>query len=169
MSSLPYIQPDKDKYYNLGVILILLNKLSRSKRGNVNINLERLQIFYFLVTRPVLMNKILSYAGKKLSKLDEVDIYSVSTISQNVDELFDKKKVRTLLKELVSYGYIQVHLTESYGFVYELNEQGKIKAEELDCGYFEKVSIFSESLKLLLSESTSKLNSYINIHLTQRW
>ncbi|MDC5850830.1 hypothetical protein OPW32_16670 [Vibrio europaeus] len=168
MSSLPYIQPNKDKYYNLGIILILLSKLSRSKRGKLSINLERLQIFYFLVTRPVLMNEVLSCAGKKLSGLDEVDVYSVSTISQNVDELFDKKKVRTLLKELVSYGYIQVHLTGSDGFVFELNELGKLKAEELDCGYFEKISTFSESLKLLLSESTSKLNSYINLHLTQR-
>ncbi|WP_337917170.1 ABC-three component system middle component 4, partial [Vibrio cholerae] len=98
MSKLPYIQPNKDKYYNLGIILILLNSLSRTKRGKLNITIERLQIFYFLVTRPVLMNQVLSLAGKKLKELEEVDVYSVSTISQNVDELFDKNKIRLLLK-----------------------------------------------------------------------
>ena len=168
MSKLPYIQPNKDKHYNLGIILILLNRLSRTKRGKLNITIERLQIFYFLVTRPVLMNQVLSLAGKKVKELDEVDVYSVNTISQNVDELFDKNKIRILLKELISYDYIDVHFNEKDGFLFELNDIGKSKVEELNSGYFIKIMKFSESLSLLLSESTSKLNSYINVNLTQR-
>ncbi|EJE4206113.1 ABC-three component system middle component 4 [Vibrio parahaemolyticus] len=168
MSKLPYIQPNKDKHYNLGIILILLNSLSRTKRGKLNITIERLQIFYFLVTRPVLMNQVLSLSGKNVKKLEEVDVYSVSTISQNVDELFDKNKIRALLKELISYGYIDVNLTEKDGFVFELSNIGKSKVKDLKSGYFLKIISFSESLKLLLSESTSKLNSYINVYLTQR-
>ncbi|WP_370623849.1 ABC-three component system middle component 4 [Vibrio parahaemolyticus] len=66
MSKLPYIQPNKDKHYNLGIILILLNSLSRTKRGKLNITIERLQIFYFLVTRPVFMNQVLSLSGKNV-------------------------------------------------------------------------------------------------------
>lgn len=114
------------------------------------------------------MNQVLSLSGKNVKKLEEVDVYSVSTISQNVDELFDKNKIRALLKELISYGYIDVNLTEKDGFVFELSNIGKSKVKDLKSGYFLKIISFSESLKLLLSESTSKLNSYINVYLTQR-
>ncbi|OEE91446.1 MULTISPECIES: ABC-three component system middle component 4 [Vibrio] len=168
MNKLPYIQPAKDIDYNIGIVLIILNNLSRTKRGKLNLNFERLQIFYFLATRPVFLNQVLVMADKNEHMLDEMDFFSVDTISQNVDELFDRKKTRLLLKELVLKEYVDVTLSEKDGFLFELNTLGKSIADKLDSGYFIKIVNFTKSLQLLLSVSTSKLNSYINNNIIQR-
>jgi hypothetical protein len=167
MNNLPYLQPDKDYFYNVGILILIIGKLARTKRKKLVLTIDKLQTFYFLVTRPVFLNRVLELADKRQFFIDESDYYTVDTISLNVDELFNRNKVITLLKTISLKGYIATSFSEKEGFMFELNDKGNSKIAALDEGYFKKINTFIESLANLQSESSSKINSYINVILKQ--
>lgn len=167
MNNLPYLQPDKDYFYNVGILILIIGRLARTKRNKAVLTIDKLQTFYFLVTRPVFLNKVLSLAGKKQFFIEQSDYYTVDTISPNIDELFNKNKVVALLKTLSLKGYISTSFSEKEGFLFELNKIGSSKAEEFTGGYYDKISRFIDSLVKLQSENSSKINTYINTILKQ--
>ncbi|MCF6441701.1 hypothetical protein L1077_19890 [Pseudoalteromonas luteoviolacea] len=167
MSSLPYLQPERDFYYNAGILMLIIGKLARTKRGKAVLTLDKIQTFYFLVTRPVFLNKVLSKAGKKQFLIDQTDYFTVDTIALNVDELFNRDKVTELIKALSVKGYIQASFNEKDGFLFELNESGLSVLEELSDGYYRKIKDFVDSLAKLQSENSSKISTYINSILKQ--
>lgn len=167
MSDLPYLRPEKDYFYNLGILMIIIGKLAKTKRSKLVLSIDKLQTFYFLVTRPVFLNKVLSLAGKKQFVLSHSDFHTVETISPNIDELFNRSKTVTLLKSLSIKGFLVVSFNEKDGFLFELNDTGKEKLEALTGGYYNKINGFVQSLANLQSESSTKLNSHINTILKQ--
>lgn len=167
MNNLPYLRPEKDYYYNIGILLIIVGNLARTKRSKLVLSIDKLQTFYFLVTRPVFLNKVLSLAGKNQFSLPHSDFFTVDTISPNVDELFNREKIKSLLKSISARGFLAVSFSEKEGFLFELNDLGRAKLKHLSGGYFDKINSFVASLANLQSESASKLNSYINTILKQ--
>lgn len=167
MSSLPFLQPDRDFYYNAGILLLIIGKLARTKRGKAVLTIDKIQTFYFLVTRPVFLNKVLSKAGKKQFLVEQSDYYTVDTIAPNLDELFNRDKVTELIKALSVKGFVQVSFNEKDGFLFELNETGLSKVNDLSEGYYSKINGFIDSLAKLQSENSSKINTYINSILKQ--
>lgn len=162
MNKLPYIQPERELFYNLGILLLIINNLSKTKRNKKVLTLEKTQSFYFLVTRPFFLNKVLKLANKSQIHIDEVDYYTVNTLSTNVDELFDRERLLLLIKILSSKKYLLSEYSKSEGFLLDLTESGRYAANKLDGGYFKKILIFLDQLSSLQSQSPSKLNGYIN-------
>lgn len=167
MNKLPYIQPERELYYNLGVLLLLLRRLSETKKHKKVLCIDKIQSFYFLTTRPSLLNRVLLLANKSHMYIDERDYYTVGTLSPNIEELFDRERLLTMLKILASKKMLSVEYSNSEGFVFDLTDIGKIKSNELTEGYFQKISSFIELLSELQSQSLSKLNGYINSALRQ--
>jgi len=167
MSSLPFLQPERDFYYNAGILMLIIGKLARTKRGKAVLTIDKIQTFYFLVTRPVFLNKVLSKAGKKQFLIEQTDYFTVDTIAPNLDELFNREKVTKLLKALSVKGYIQASFNEKEGFLFELNDRGLSILEEFTDGYYKKINGFIDSLAKLQSENSSKISTYINSVLKQ--
>ncbi|QUI70125.1 ABC-three component system middle component 4 [Pseudoalteromonas sp. M8] len=167
MSSLPFLQPERDFYYNAGILMLIIGKLARTKRGKAVLTIDKIQTFYFLVTRPVFLNKVLSKAGKKQFLIEQTDYFTVDTIAPNLDELFNRDKVTKLIKALSVKGYIQVSFNEKEGFLLELNDSGLSILEEFTDGYYKKIHGFIDSLAKLQSENSSKISTYINSVLKQ--
>lgn len=162
MTSLPYLQPDKDIYLNIGIVMLIIDELSTTKRKKRILTIDKLQTFYFLVTRPVFLNKVLEKAGKETIKIEEDEYYTVGTLSVNVDELFDRDKLKLIIKLLSSKKWLEVIYIEKDGFLLKLNTDGKLRSNNLSEYYFIKIHRYIDQLKLLQSENSSKLNSYIN-------
>jgi hypothetical protein len=167
MNNLPYLQPDKDYFYNFGILVLIIESLARTKRDKLVLNIDKLQTFYFLVTRPVFLNKVLLLANKKQLNISISDYHTVDTISPNIEELFNRKKITTLLKGMSRRDYIRLSFDGKDGFLFELSEKGKNASEQLSDGYFKNIKNFTNSLLSLQSESSPKLNLYINTILKQ--
>ncbi|WP_443693520.1 ABC-three component system middle component 4 [Pseudomonas protegens] len=167
MTSLPYIQPERELYYNLGVLLLVLGTLAETKKRKKILSIDKIQSFYFLTTRPLLLNRVLLLANKPQINIGESDCYTVGTLSPNVEELYDRSRLLTMLKILASKKFLSVEYSNSEGFLFGLTEVGKSKSQELNEGYFQKISYFIELLSELRSQTPSKLNGYINSALRQ--
>ncbi|MCQ2991015.1 hypothetical protein NLO72_17500 [Pseudomonas tremae] len=167
MNNLPYIQLEKELYYNLGVLLLLIHRLAQTKKHKKILCIDKIQSFYFLTTRPSLLNSVLLLANKSQMHIEESDYYTVGTLSPNVEELFDRERLLSMLKILASKKMLSVEYSSSEGFVFDLTDIGKAKSNGLTEGYFQKISSFIELLTELQSQSLSKLNGYINSALRQ--
>ena len=106
-------------------------------------------------------------ANKRQIAINDVDYYTVETLSVNVDELFDRDRILIMMKILSSKQYLSSEYSKSEGFLFYLTDTGKTIASKLESGYFRKVKIFIEQLSSLQSQSPSKLNGYINTVLKQ--
>lgn len=167
MSKLPYIQPERELHYNLGLLLLILESLAQTSRDKKVLTIDKIQSFYFLVTKPVFLNKVLMLANKRQIAIDDVDYYTVDTLSVNVDELFDRERILIMIKILSSKKYLSSEYSNSEGFLFDLTDDGKAIARKLESGYFRKIKLFIEQLSSLQSQSPSKLNGYINTVLKQ--
>ena len=167
MTKLPFIQPERELHYNLGILLLILNNLAQTKRNKKVLTIDKIQSFYFLVTRPAFLNKVLKLAGKRQIYIDDADYYTVGTLSVNVDELFDREPLLIMIKILSSKNYLLSEYSKTEGFLFDLTETGKSVADQLKDGYFRKIRLFIEQLSSLQSQSPAKLNGYINTVLKQ--
>lgn len=167
MNNLPYINPDHELYLNVGILLIILENLSYTKRNKKILTINKIQIFYYLVSRPIILNRMLGFSKKEEVLLDDVEYYTVASISSNFDPLFDREKIKLLFKVLSSRKIIDVSYNDGDGFLFELNEEGKKIAENLTGNYFSMVRKYTKQLSLLQSESISKLYHNINLVLKE--
>jgi len=163
MNSLPYLQPDNDFYLNIGIVMLIIDGLSITKRKKRVLTIDKIQTFYFLVTRPVFLNKVLEKAGKEPIIIGEDEYYTIETLSVNVDELFDRDRLKLIIKYMSSKKWLEINYREKEGFLLELNAEGAFRAGRLLENHFIKIHRYISQLRLLQSESPSKLNSYINL------
>ena len=162
MINLPYIQLEREFHYNIGIMLLILDSLAKTNRQKKVLTVDKIQTFYFLVTRPAFLNKVLHLADKSQIYIDDTDYYTVDTLSVNFDELFDRDRLLTMIKILSAKKYISVEYSKTEGFLFDLSEIGKAKAEQIQEGYFRKIRLFINQLSLLQSQSPSKLHGHIN-------
>ena len=167
MNKLPYILLDRELHYNLGILLLILGSLAQTSRSKKVLTIDKLQSFYFLVTKPAFLNRVLMLANKRQIAIEDVDYYTVGTISVNVDELFDRERLLIMIKILSSKNYLSAEYSNSEGFLFDLTGAGKLIASKLEDGYFQRIKLFIEQLSSLQSQSPSKLNGYINTVLKQ--
>ncbi|RAJ92925.1 ABC-three component system middle component 4 [Aliidiomarina maris] len=167
MNKLPFIQPERELHYNLGILLLILGSLAQTSRNKKVLTIDKIQSFYFLVTKPSFLNKVLMLANKRQIAIDDVDYYTVDTLSVNLDELFDRERLLIMIKILSSKKYLSSEYSSSEGFLFELTDAGKYIVSKLESGYFRKIKLFIKQLSSLQSQSPSKLNGYINTVLKQ--
>lgn len=167
MNKLPYIQPDRELHYNLGILLLILARLAQTSRGKKVLTIDKIQSFYFLATKPAFLSKVLMLANKHQNAIDDVDYFTVDTLSVNVDELFDRERLLIMIKILSFKEYLVSEYSNSEGFLFDLTGAGKLTASKLEGGYFRKIKQFIEQLSSLQSQSPGKLNGYINTVLKQ--
>jgi len=163
MNSLPYIEPNRELSLNLGLLLILLESLAVTKKEKRVLNLDKTQLFFYLLLNPVIMNRVLILAGKKEINMRENEYYTVSSMSSNVDALFDREKIKDLFKVLASKELIEVTYSAKEGFLFELNERGISQSQSLNDNYFSLVRKYTKQLETLRSFSIGKLNGFINM------
>lgn len=162
MSNLPYLIPDNEFEFNIARLLMVINYLSKTKRGKSILNNEKLMIFLYLIRNPLMLNKVLRETGKEEVYLYDSELYSVASLSVNVDPLFDRHRTKALLKASACYGYIKVNYSKADGFLYELSDSGLNLTKSLDGEYYHRLREYLGKLQSLQAESANKLNNILN-------
>lgn len=159
---LPFLEPEHDIYLNLSIVLIIINTLGKTKRGAFKINNGKLHIFLYLIKNPTALNKILALLGESEVLLSEHESYSITSISPNIDPLFDRYALKALLSILVAKNLVEVVYKKNDGFFYILNEDGIKVAANFHDEYFLEVGQQCSHLKNLLRFPESQLNKTLN-------
>jgi len=182
-TSLPYISIDDDFSLNLSLTALIIEKLGLNSKKNAVLDFEKIQIFLYLVKNPSKINTILKIADKKFTPINSQYTFTIESLSTNVDILFDRGKLKHLIKELAARGMLICEKTKSQDSIkYLLSEQGKAFAKGLEIQehtnplkilnatstqtttphYFSAAAEVIASLSALQSQTNSKLNSYLN-------
>jgi DNA-binding MarR family transcriptional regulator len=162
MRPLPYVVPDSSRFLNVSILLLTINILGKSQQGKVLLNNERLLIFMYLVKNPITLAQLLTRLGSTQVDLTPEDVLSVSSLSVNVDSLFDHHWIKGLLKHLASLDFLSANYRKADGFVYSLTEKGQQAASALVGNHFEKVRRLLHALEPAKTQSTSSLNKILN-------
>lgn len=160
--NLPYIAIDEDLYLNTAIMTLILNKLSRNTKGNSKLDLAKIQVFMFLIKHPSHINAILEATGKRSPDLKQYSTYTMDSLAINVDELFNIKKTRLLLKKLAHLNLLSAVDDPQNGLSFHLTDDGVKLASEFTEAHFESVNLYIEALTPLLSITSSKLHSALN-------
>jgi hypothetical protein len=155
---LPYLDPEDDVYINMCILLKMIGILSRTNRGSLKLNNKRVHIYLYLIKNPMALNRLLLYMGKGNVNLRKQKSYSISSLSQNIDPLFDRDSLKKLISILISKKFIDVTYKKEDGFFYSLTEEGERACVDLSGEYLLEVSQLCEKLKVLQSTPESKLN-----------
>ncbi|KAA1153405.1 hypothetical protein EU510_06305 [Pseudoalteromonas sp. FUC4] len=158
---LPFINPENDLNLNLAILIIIVRTLSHTKRQTLKLNNERLHIYYFLVKNPVKLNKVMEILGKAKVLLSERNSYSIASISANLDPLFDREGLKSLLTILTAQSLVKVEYKKNDGFFYQLTAKGYELSDLFTENYFKEVALNCNKLKQTLSLSQSSLNNIL--------
>ncbi|MBL4798383.1 MAG: hypothetical protein JKY50_13280 [Oleispira sp.] len=158
-ASLPYFTPNKDIFLNAGLVILILNELGKTQKGKPCLNLEKLLFFFYIIKKPLILNGVLSYFEKPSVQLNDVEYYSVESISQDQDALFNRKILKDIIKMLSIKNLIKVEYKKSDGFMYYLSKDGISASKDLRAGYFLTVKKYLEGLKSIQSTPITKLTA----------
>ncbi|NNN48701.1 ABC-three component system middle component 4 [Vibrio sp. 2-2(8)] len=158
---LPFIEPDDDIYLNISIVLIVLYYLGSTKRGALKINNERVHLYDYLVRNPKKLSKLLNILGKG-NLIGNRDDYSVSSISYNLDPLFDRDRMKYILTILAKKNLINVNYKNKEGFLYTLTDNGVKIVGDLEGEYFSEIKLYSQQLVSTLSLNISQINAGLN-------
>jgi hypothetical protein len=167
MSRLTFIIPEHNTNLRIGRLLLIIDELSYSSRGNPILNIERLAIFDFLVRYPLILYNI-----KKVNmdidnlELIENEIGTIESRFPNNSSLYNYKELYTLLKVLSYYQFIAVQIKKG-DFYYYITEDGKSFANALNSQYFKRIRELCKEMKTLRSTNTRNLKQQIQFSMKE--
>lgn len=162
--NLPFFIPDYELNFRIGKLLCLFQTLSQDSKKEINLDLPKLGQFEFLIKHPVVLNKILIAKDKKIVDLHKSEMYSIEALFLNRGEIFDLKKIKALLKILLSNGFITAKVINNHIF-YSITDEGITNAESLKSHYFQRIRELYQELKPLTSLPTSTIGKLIEPHM----
>mgnify|MGYP000978771922 CR=1 FL=1 len=181
--SLPYVLIDDDFTLNYCLVALILYKLALSPKKIATLDFEKLQIFLYLTKSPSKINSMLNLAGKKFIPINSQYTYTIESLSTNVDILFDRAKLKFLLRHLAARGMLACDKTiDPRSLKYLLTPSGTQFVENLivfpgedaersggssianlvSKNYFLAALEAIDNLSSLQSQPLSKLNFYLN-------
>ncbi|WP_378954888.1 ABC-three component system middle component 4 [Pelosinus sp. sgz500959] len=158
MLNLPFLFPESDINLRLARLLILIDKLSRTKRGKLVLNLGKIAIFDFLVRYPQVLYYTLD--NNFSFTVREYEIGNIDSQYPEVALVFNYKETDIVLKVLLAYGFIEV-IKNQKDIYYIITESGQKIVEELDSDYFFRVREIVEAIRPLQKENESELRMSI--------
>lgn len=161
MIATPYFVPDSDINLNSALVLLIISQLSKTSKGRLLLNNERLLGYYHLAKNPVVLNSTLISFGLQPVLLEEYDLFSVSSIAKNLDPLYDYGKLRKILLRLASLELLTTQYRKVDGFMYGLTEKGDLFAATLCEDYFATVRRYIVAMSGLSSVTTTNLMATI--------
>jgi hypothetical protein len=159
---LPYALPDSDININMALLTLILKFLPSSPRGLPNLNNDRLLILIYLLKNPIILVGVLDQIGKREINLSDRESFSITSIAVNLDPLFDRNWIKSLLQRLSARQMVATAYRKSEGFVYQLTPSGHAVAEKLNGDYFDRIKAYLRNLEKLKGESTANLNKLLN-------
>lgn len=167
-SELPFIPIDEDFSLNITILTVLLTRLAMTNRGSYVLDFEKIQALLYLIKNPAKINGILKLAGKQYTSIDSRYTHTIESMSNNVDILFNRDKLKYIFKSMAAWGLLGCYFDEKQNNLkYHMSKKGLIFAESLEEKseskdyYFALIDIV-ESIAALQSQPATKINSWLN-------
>lgn len=181
--ALPYLLIDDDFSLNYSLIALIIYKLGVSSKKNAILDFEKIQVFTYLTKNPSKINEVLRLVGKKFVPLNSQYTYTIESLSTNVDILFNRSKLKILIRELAARGMLACdNQTDPSSIKYLLSPAGSVFVESLidstsdesvppsqhppiskdSQNYFSAALEVIDSLLTLQAQTTTKLYSCLN-------
>ena len=161
MADLPFIIPEYDLKLRLTRLLILLYRLSFSKKGKPCLTMTKIGMFDFLLRYPVILSEVLHCSDKKPSfKLQESDFGTIESQYPDSQVLFDLEDIKITLQTSIIYRFADVQSTQKE-ILYVITDEGKQFVESLETTYSQRCLELADAIKPLLSESDTYLRATI--------
>lgn len=161
MSLLPYIPLDEEFNLNLCILLIVINILGENRNSDAIMDINKAQVFMYLVKNPSKIERAMYLSGKKIPVIDRVETHTVKGLSLNVDILFNAEKIKGLIKYIACKGMIEAVKNDGVTLI-KTSKHGKIFCDELEGEFFSQVKLHAKSISTLKSNTTSNLNKLVN-------
>lgn len=161
-TNLPYLPLDEEYSLNIAILAITVSILSHSKKGMLSLDINKLQVFMYLIKNPSKIDYALATSGKKPACIETQLTYTIKSFSSNVDILFDNTKIKYLIKIMSMHGLLSAEKKNDESAKFFLSEKGKVFIDAFNEGYFLEVIRLAQALLPLQTLPATKLNSVIN-------
>ncbi|MBU5347006.1 ABC-three component system middle component 4 [Paenibacillus lautus] len=162
MNKLPFIIPERDLNLRISVVVMILDRLSYTKRKKVNLNLDKLAIYEFLVTQPFVLHELAKNDSKlPYFTLQENEKGSVRTKYINKKSLIDYSSIKELLQILLIYQFVKIERDKNE-FFYVITEEGTEFIGEVESDYLYRVRELCDVISNFPNMSSSNLKKLIN-------
>lgn len=155
--NLPFIDPDRNLHLNLAVILIIVGRLSNSKRGKSVLDKNRINIYHYLLSNPTQLQLAISKSGKSPPKIDVENEYNLKALAPDIDEAYDTKETALLIQALIEKNLIRCSLSDDGSALYSMTSEGEQIEHSLTSEYFDMIRTYCCNLLDLQSTTVSKL------------
>ncbi|ADG93145.1 hypothetical protein Arnit_1489 [Arcobacter nitrofigilis DSM 7299] len=159
MFNLPFIIPDDELELNLIILVLIVDKLSVTSKGNLVLDGERIMMYFYLVKNPHILNKLLILLSKKNIQLKSYELASFKAENTDIDTLYDNKSIKKYLQILISKELIAIKYSKKIGFIYTSAENTRKTIQKIDTIYLKRVLVFINKLEQTISIPISKITT----------
>ncbi len=158
---MPFIIPEMDLNFRLARLLIVIEKLSYSSKGNPILNLEKIAIFEFLIKYPHILKLVIEMKKRDENiQFNQEYIGSIESLFPDRNALNNLSSVRLILIKLIQFDFIKIEkIKKELYFV--ITDSGKECVKEMSSEYTVEIGLFCEGLKVLRSVSNNELKKII--------
>ncbi|MCG7380899.1 DUF4364 family protein [Paenibacillus sp. ACRSA] len=162
MNKLPFIIPERDLNLRVAVVVMILDRLSYTKRKKFILNLDKIAIYEFLVTQPFVLHELVE-KDSKLPRfhLQENEKGSVRTKYINKKSLIDYSSIKELLQILLVHQFVKIERDKNE-FFYVITEKGTEFISAVESDYLYRVRELCDVISKLTSIPSSNLKRLIN-------
>lgn len=157
---LPFVIPENDLDLNLLLVYTIVYYLNKTSTGKLVLDIERLNIYVYLVKNPHILYKVLVKLSKKSFVLKSYEILSFKADNNDSETLYDNKILKFYIQILMTNNQIKTEYNEKIGFVFYPSDEAN-NYMNFENKYFERVLNFIEKLKQINSTSLSQINTTI--------
>ncbi len=162
MSRLPFIIPEKDLSLRISVIVMILERLSYTKRNKLILNLDKLAIYEFLVTQPFVLHELVKKEPKfSYFSLQENEKDSIRTKYINTNSLVDYSAIKELIQVLLFYDFVKIK-QEKNDFFYVITQDGTDFINSIESNYLTRIRELCDVVGSVTTLSSSNLKQLIN-------
>jgi hypothetical protein len=157
---LPFVIPENDLDLNLLLVYTVVYYLNKTSTGKLVLDIERLNIYVYLVKNPHILYKVLVKLSKKSFVLKSYEILSFKADNNDSETLYNNKILKFYIQILMTNNQIKTEYNEKIGFVFYPSDEAN-NYMNFENKYFERVLNFIEKLKQINSTPLSQINTTI--------
>lgn len=155
--NLPFIDPDRNIHLNLAIVLIIVGRLSNSKRGKGVLDKSRINIYHYLLTNPTQLQLAVLNSGKTPPRIDVENEFNLKALAPDIDEAYDTKEIALLIQALIEKNLISCSPSDDGSALYSITPEGEQLEQSLTSEYFDVIRAYCRNLIELQSIAVSKL------------
>lgn len=157
---LPFVIPENDLNLNLLLVYTVVYHLNKTSTGKLILDMERLNIYVYLVNNPHILYKVLVKLSKKSFVLKSYEVLSFKADNNDSESLYNNKILKYYIQILMTNNLIKTEYNEKIGFVFSPTSETN-NYMNFDNQYFKRVLNFIEKSKQINSTSLSQINTTI--------